>query len=253
MPRKTSFWWPSIAIRQEEAFRNIWQSLRQHDHVVSGAPQAANWVDRAATFVVCAIRVPVTEELRNSLASLLNALGRFSFVELYPLEHWYIPIQELGFLVENPAMPDEVSTERLEEFIRHAAIPISDFPAFKVEIGGFNSFLDTPFLDVVDDGWCFRVHHRLRDFLIMHQHDEFAYLPHIPLGYYTSKSEMGTLPARMSPWRDRRFGEFTAQTVDLLGISTHDPHAAPEVIHSFELGHERGAADSIATNPSDMY
>ena len=251
--RKPSSWWPTIAARQEEASRNIWQALRQHDHLVSGAPQDEHYADRAATFVVCAIRVPMPEERRNALTPLYNLLGEFSFVERRPLDHLYIPIQELGFLVETPSKPDETSTAQLEEFDRHASLPISDFPAFDVEIGGFNSFLDMPFLDVIDDGWCFRVHHRLRDFLITHQSDDFAYLPHIPLGHYSANTDMGAFPARMARWRDRHFGTFTARSVDLLGVSTSDPSAAPVVMHSFELGHERGATDAISTPPTDMY
>ena len=252
--RKPSTWWPSIATRQDEAFLNIWQALRQHESVRSGAPQPETWSDRAESFVICAIRVPASDELNHALAPMRKALEQFPFVRLYPAGALYITIQEMGFLVETPSRPDETAPERIQEFIRHAALPISDFPAFDIDIGGFNSFLDTPFLDVHDDGWCFRVHHRLRDFALLHLTDDFAFLPHIVLGYYTESASMGSFPARLAPWRDSRMGSFTAQTLDVLEISTTEPFSQPTVLHSFELGHQRGAADAItSSNPNDVF
>lgn len=243
--RRPATWWPSIANRQDEAFRNIWQELRQHERVTAGTRIGNPGSDRADASIVCAIRVPPTAEMANALAPMRRALAQLPFVAMLPVRSLHIVIQEMGFLVESPTRQDETSLALIDEFKQHAALPISDFPAFNIEIGGFNSFLDAPFLDVHDDGWCFRIHHRLRDFVLLPIEDDFAYLPHVLLGCYTRSNEMGRLPALMAPWRDRRFGSFVAETVDLLRISTADPFAPPEVIHSFELGHARGATDAI--------
>ena len=107
-------------------------------------------------------------------------------------------------MADRPAKSGESSSARIEEFCRQAGLPISDFPAFEIELGGFNSFLDMPFLDVHDDGWCFRIHHRLRDFVAGALDDTYAYLPYVPLGYYTQATEMGPFPAKMAPWLDRK-------------------------------------------------
>jgi hypothetical protein len=252
-PGTPSTWWPPIAARQEDAFRNVWQALRQYTEVEPPASRVA-WQDRAEAFAVCAIRVPETDEIAESLASIRHALGRFPFVALFPPDGLYITIQELGLLADRPERYGESSAERIEEFCRQAGLPISDFPAFEVALGGFNSFLDAPFLDVHDDGWCFRIHHRLRDIVPGQIEDAFAYLPFVPLGYYTEAAEMGPLPARMAPWRDVRLGSFVAQAVDILRVSTRDPLAAPEVMHTFELGHHISAADAIreGTGPREM-
>jgi hypothetical protein len=238
-------WWPPIAARQDDAFRNIWQGLRQHEEIQPPAWRDASAQDRAQSLIVCAIRVPATAEIANALAPIRHALGRFPFVSLLPAGSLAITIQELGLLVDEPKRQDETSTERIEEFCRQAALPISDFPAFQIEIGGFNSFLDTPFLDVHDDGWCFRIHHRLRDFVLGTLDDSYAYLPHVPIGYYTQQTEMGPLPAKMAPWRDSHLFSFVPETVDILRVSTTDPLAIPEVMHAFELGHHIGATDAI--------
>ncbi len=243
--RRRSRWWPSIAARQEEAFRNIWQALRQHDDVRSGLPALNARQERAESFAVFALRIPAHVGLAAAIAPMRQLLEQMPFVQLYPTESLHIPIQEMGLIVDVPRRPDETSRALIDEFIHHATLPMCDFPRFHVEIGGFNSFLDTPFLDVYDDGWCYRVHHRLRDFLLLHLADDYAYLPHIVLGHYTSASSMGSLPARMAPWRDRRFGSFMAESLDILEFSTSDPFAAPTVLHRFELGHQRGAADAI--------
>ncbi len=251
---KPATWWPPIAVRQDDAYRNIWQDLRQHGEVTPPPAARLGLSDRAQFIAVCAIRVPATAEIRAALTPIREALARFPFVTLYPPGTLYITIQELGLLVDQPASSGEATNERIEEFSRQAGLPISDFPAFEIELGGFNSFLDMPFLDVHDDGWCFRIHHRLRDFVAGTMDDTYAYLPYVPLGYYTHAAEMGPFPAKMAPWRDTRAGRFTAESVDILRVSTRDPLAEPEVMHRFELGHHIGPTDSIreGTTPREI-
>lgn len=251
---KPATWWPPIAARQDAAFRNIWQALRQHGEVEPPARSSTPRAERADSFAVCAIRVPATAEISDALAPIRDALGQFPFVALYPPDNLYITIQELGLLVDTPEKSWELSTGRIAEFREQAGLPISDFPQFEIELGGFNSFLDMPFLDVHDDGWCFRIHHRLRDFFTGAMDDTYAYLPYVPLGYYSMSTEMGPFPAKMAPWRDATIGRFTAQSVDILRISTRDPMAEPEVLHRFELGHHIGPTDSIreGTTPREI-
>lgn len=252
---KPATWWPPVAVRQEHAYRNIWQGLRQHGEVEPPSESRRAWAERAEFYAVCAIRVPTSPEFRDAVAPIREALGQFPFVALFPPGSLYITIQELGLLVDSPAKSWESSTARIEEFREQAGLPISDFPAFEIELGGFNSFLDMPFLDVHDDGWCFRIHHRLRDFVAGTLNDSFAYLPYVPLGYYTHAAEMGPFPAKMAPWRDARIGRFTATSVDILRVSTRDPLAMPEVMHQFELGHHIGPTDSIreGTAPREIW
>ena len=242
---KPATWWPPIAARQDDAYRNIWQALRQHGEVAPPPRARLALAEQADAYAVCAIRVPATVDIRNALAPVRDALEQFPFVALFPPGGLYITIQELGLLVDTPEQSWESSTSRIEEFRHQAGLPISDFPAFDIELGGFNSFLDMPFLDVHDDGWCFRIHHRLRDFVAGTLDDTFAYLPYVPLGYYREAADMGAFPAKMAPWRDARIGRFVAESVDILRVSTRDPLAMPEVMHRFELGHHIGPTDSI--------
>lgn len=202
--------------------------------------------------MACAISIPATEEVREAMAPLQQALRGFDFIHVYPFEHLHILIQELGLVVDTPIRPDEISRSRIQEFIRHASVPIGDFPAFDVTIGGFNSFLDAPFLDVHDDGWCHRVHHRLREFILAQPRDDFAFLPHIVLGFYTHASELGSFPATMARWRDRHFGSFVATSVDLIEISTIDPDTPPRLLHRFELGNKRSPTETISASSGDL-
>lgn len=252
--RAPATWWRSVGHRQEEAFRNVWQALRQHGYLDDGTPDIAARTRRADAFVACVIRLPPSHEIIDSIAPLREVLAGAPFVRVAPVEALAITIQELGYLVDEPELPDETSLERVEEFIRQASVPVCDFPNFQITIGGFNSFLDTPFLDVIDDGWCFRIHHRLRDFTLLPQVDDYAYLPHLPLGYYTRATEMGDFPARMARWRDRTHGTFLAPAVDVLAMPTADPFGEPELLHRFELGQSLGAAKTITQNaPSERF
>ncbi|HEV2129412.1 MAG TPA: 2'-5' RNA ligase family protein [Thermomicrobiales bacterium] len=251
--RGPAAWWPPVSARQDEAFRNIWQALRQHGQVQAVTLGSEKIQDRADTFVVCAIRLP-RDKTASALKPLRAALSEFPFVRLAPAESLAITIQELGFLVDEPQRIDEISQERIEEFVHHSSTPVCDFPRFEIRVGGFNSFLDTPFLDVHDDGWCFRMHHRLRDFTLLPVADDYAYLPHVPLGYYTRDETMRGFPARMARWRDRTFVMFHAEALELLAIATADPFSEPEILHRFDLGHSLGPAETITQRgPSDVF
>ncbi|CAN5795104.1 hypothetical protein BH20CHL2_BH20CHL2_06890 [soil metagenome] len=249
---RPSTWWPTLATRQDEAFHRIWQALRLHEQFVPGEPAPSDWQERGSLYALCAIPLTESSGLHESLEPLRATLDELSFVHLYPGQRLVIPIQELGFIVDSPSRPDEISLDLIQEFLHQAEIPVTDFPAFRVKVGGFNSFLDVPFLDIHDDGWCNRMHQRLRDFVSMQPDDSFAYLPHLVLGEYTAFEDIGSFPAQMAPWRDRQFGEFVADRLDIIGISTSDESALPEILHSFELGHERGPAETIAS-PSKGY
>ncbi len=214
---------PDIPTEQEEAYRRIWQGLRQHREVLDGRHDTAAWRSRAGRFALCLIRVPAGA-LTAQAEELRAALGQFPFVRLHPDHFLHIPIQELGFVVKEPVARDELSQERLDEFVQHAREPIAGFPPYSVQLGGINSFLDAPFLDVHDGGWCSRIHHRLRGVVAIPPDTRYPYLPHVTIGHYTRRQSMGNLPAVLTPWRDVQFGEFVATEVEVVTLAVDEPY-----------------------------
>jgi hypothetical protein len=126
--RRPSTWWPSLASRQDESFRTIWLELRQHRRIVATQSRQPGNAEGDGVLAVCAIRIPFTEELSDAIQPLTHALDVFDFVETNPVSELRITIQEIGWIVDAPVRSDEISRERLAEFVRAAAMAIGDFP-----------------------------------------------------------------------------------------------------------------------------
>jgi len=221
--RHPIWWLPDIPAEQDEAYRRIWQGLRQYRHVRDGRHDTSAWRGRAGRFALCIIRVP-DDALSVSLEELREALDTIPFVRLHPDYFLHIPVQELGFVVAEPNARDELTPSRLDEFVQHARDPVAGFRSFPIRLGGVNSFLDAPFLDVHDGGWCSRIHHRLRGVVAIPPDTRYPYVPHVTLGHYTVRRRIGHLPATLTPWRDMPFGEFTATELEIVTMAVDEPY-----------------------------
>lgn len=170
------------------------------------------------------------------LTALRSALDAFPFVRLHPDRFLHIPIQELGFVTDEPGQRDELTADRLEEFINMAERPVDNFPRFKITLGGVNSFVDAAFLDVHDDGWLSRIHRRLLDFVVIPPETHYPFLPHVTIAHYTKSAPIGNLPAVLAEWRDQSFGSFEVTHVEVVLVSTAEPYPDLDSVHAFELG-----------------
>ncbi|MBA2248085.1 MAG: hypothetical protein H0W23_08150, partial [Chloroflexia bacterium] len=150
--RHPLWWLPDPATEQAEAYRRIWQNLRQTTEVRDGRHDGPEWRSRDGRFALCCVRVPAGL-LSSDFTRLRSALAGFPFVRLHPDAFLHIPIQELGFVTDTPEQRDELTLPRLREFISLAEHPVMDFPRFEITLGGANSFVDAAFLDVHDGGW----------------------------------------------------------------------------------------------------
>jgi hypothetical protein len=221
--RHPIWWLPDIPTEQDEAYRRIWQGLRQHRHVRDGRHDTEAWRSRSGRFALCIVRVP-SSALCAPMVALRQTLDEIPFVRLHPDYFLHIPVQELGFVVAKPAARDELSSDRLDEFVHHARDPVAGFRAYPVRLGGINSFLDAPFLDVHDGGWCSRIHHRLRSIVAIPPDNRYPYLPHVTIGHYTARRPIGHLPAMLTPWRDVELGEFTATELEVVTLAVDEPY-----------------------------
>lgn len=242
-------WWlPDPAAEQDEAFRRIWQNLRQVPAVTDGRHDTEGWHQRTGTFVLCCARIP-DGTLTAEYDEVHNALLELPYARLHPVWFLNIPVLELGYLVDEPLQRDEIDQTRLTEFIQMAERPVRDYPRFLVELGGVNSFADAAFIDIHDDGWFSRIHRRLLDFMVVPPDTTFPYLPLLTIAQYTTNSPIGRLPAMLAEWRDSDFGAFEVEAIEIVGIRTGEPYALPEVLHVLPLG-TRNPSPVFTTLPS---
>jgi 2'-5' RNA ligase len=202
---------------QDEAFRRIWQQFRAFNRLADGRHDTPAWRAHKGFFAVCGIRVP-TGILQPALGSLRSALAGYPFIRVHPDRFLHITLQEIGFVCDEPKRADELSPERLDEFVTAAATPVSETKPFDITLGGANSFQDAAFLDVHDRGRCARLHSRLRELAAVASTDRYAYLPHSTIAHYTEETSPGNLPATLARWRDTRFGTFRVNAVELMTL-----------------------------------
>lgn len=243
--RHPLWWLPDVPSEQDEAYRRIWANLRQATRVADGRHDTEDWYARRGDFVFVCARVP-EHALTSDYDRLVDVLGELSFARLVPRSYLNITVQELGYLTDKPHGRDEITPQWLDEFIQHAERPISSFRPFDVRLGGANSFVDAAFLDIHDNGWLSRIHARLLDFVSQPPSTRYAYLPEMIVAQYVRVAPVGSLVRRLTPFRDVTFGTFRVTTIDVVRVSTSDAFATPEVIHSFQLGHEPGLMERVS-------
>jgi 2'-5' RNA ligase len=214
--------------RQDVAYKRIWSSFSHHPTTADGRHDTADWQSRSGPFVICIIRVPANM-LQPSLDELRGGLSKFPFVRMHPDHFIHITLQELGFLCEKPSRADEISRIRVDEFVTAVTSAVRDAVQFDIRLGGANSFLDAAFLDVHDRGQCSRFHTRLREIAAIPTQPRYAYVPHATVAHYTETQTSPDLPKMINHWRDRRFGSFTVQELEVVTLDVTEPY--PE-LHS---------------------
>jgi RNA 2',3'-cyclic 3'-phosphodiesterase len=172
------------------------------------------------------VRVPA-EALQPNLTALRGKLGALGGVRLHPDHFLHIMLQELGFVVESPRRPDEISAARLEEFAQTVVEPISSTRAFSVKLGGANSFQDAVFLDVRGGGRLARLHERLFDLAAMPTVPSYSYLPHCTIAHYDGSTPPDAAYSALAPWRNEVFGEFAITEAEIVTLDPQD--AYPEL------------------------
>ncbi|HEU0163588.1 MAG TPA: 2'-5' RNA ligase family protein [Thermomicrobiales bacterium] len=227
-------WLPDIPVEQQVAYVKAWDHFRSAGSVADGRHDTDDWSSRDTSFAICCVRIP-PGTLGPAIEEIRAVLAEYPFVRLHPDDFLHIPIQELGFLSDAPRRRDEINFERLEEFSSVARIPIGEYPQFTIRIGGINSFLDAPFLDVQDGGWISRIHRRLLDIAVIPPNTRFPFLPHITLGHYTESAEIGDLGERLEPWRDITLGEFEVNEIEIVTLRTNEAYPPLVDLHGLPL------------------
>ncbi|MDQ3044247.1 MAG: 2'-5' RNA ligase family protein [Chloroflexota bacterium] len=221
-------------MEQDEAFRRVWQTLRSLKRLADGRHDTPGWRSHNAVYAICVIRVPAAA-LQPNLDALRKVLGDLPFVRIHPDHFLHITLQELGFVCDKPGRRDEISPARIKEFVSAATGPLAEQSAFKVRLGGVNSYQDAAFLDVHDGGQCARVHQRLRELAAVPTIPRFAYLPHMTIAHYIADVPVGNLPAILATWRDHTFGTFTASVIEVVTLPVNEAYPPMTTVASFPL------------------
>ena len=210
---------------QRAGFDRIWTGFLASPSLVDGRHDTPRWNSADGPFALALLRIDAAA-LQPALADCQAALGMFPGLRLHPDHFLHVTLQELGFVVDDPSQPDELSTVRLEEFAQSAVGPVADRRPYRVRVGGLNSFEDAPFLEVHDDGSTSALHTRLFELSAIPRAAPFAYLPHVTIGHFLGHGRPSDVVAEIEPFRDRVFGELTIAAVEIVTLDPADTYPA---------------------------
>ena len=205
------------------AYERVWDSFQQSGSTEDGRHDTARWIAQSGPYAACVIRVPV-EAVHPKLAFLREKLGGLSGVRLHPDHFLHIMLQELGFVVDLPRYPDELSRDRLEEFAQAATVPTSNMSAFSIRLGGANSFQDAVFLDACGSLRLLGLHERLFDLAAIPRAPDYPYLPHCTIAHYDGTTPHEEARRLIGPWRNETFGEFMVTEAEIVTLDTREPY-----------------------------
>jgi 2'-5' RNA ligase len=217
--------------RLTATYERVWEAFQRSQSTVDGRHDTAYWRAHSDPYAACVVRVPA-EDLQPNLTDLRRQLAELPGLRLHPDHFLHIMLQELGFVVESPRQPDEISAARLEEFAQSIVEPISSTRAWPVTLGGVNSFQDAVFLDVRGGAPLSRLHERLFDLAAMPTLPSYSYLPHCTIAHYDGTTPPDEAQALLAPWRSKPIGELVITEVEIV---TLDPSEAYPELNTYAV------------------
>jgi 2'-5' RNA ligase len=205
------------------AYARVWQAFRQSEATADGRHDTPYWRSHLGPYALCVVRVP-TEAVQPQLDALRADLARLPGVRIHPDHFLHITLQELGFVVDAPRGRDEISGARLEEFVQSAIEPVSQVPAFSIQLGGANSFQDAVFLDVDGSGPLTQLHERLFDVATILRPPDYPYLAHCTVAHYDGTTPAQAAASVIEPWRHQVLGGFSVSEVEIVTLDPAEPY-----------------------------
>jgi 2'-5' RNA ligase len=178
--------------------------------------------------------------VRQHISRIIERLGSIPGVDPYPDTYWHITVKGIGFVVDQPSQPDEVSPRQVAEFGAKARAMIEATPQFAVTVGPPNGFPEVVMLEVEDGGATGALNDHLTgsmDGLPVYPVDGPSLLPHISIARFSSQEGLSSLKDTLAELRaDAGAGpSFTVGEVRL--IQAHLAEAAPtfDTLASYRL------------------
>ncbi|HET6599769.1 MAG TPA: 2'-5' RNA ligase family protein [Burkholderiaceae bacterium] len=209
-----------------EAYGRVWAAFQSSRLTVDGRHDTPHWLHHRGRYAACIIRVRA-QDLQPGLHDMIGALEHLPALRIHPDYFLHIMLQELGFVVDNPEHPDEISAARLEEFAHSAIEPVSSVAPLQIGLGGANAFQDAVFLEIDGGESVARLHARLFDLAAIPRAPEYLYLPHCTVAHFAGESPAGEAARAIAPWRTAGFGQFVAAEVEVVTLATSE--AYPEL------------------------
>lgn len=224
-----------------DEYAAVWEHFVAERRLEFGGHRDPNWRDGhalSASFVV-----PVeTEQFRDRLEPLRDALRPFPFVSLHPDNFMHITLLLLGFLTPEPKERNEISPERLEQIEIAVRRVLERFPAFPAELANLNAFPGAVFVEVHDRGML----KELRSVICSGcRLEEPSGPPHLTLAYFQVPDGTPAPEALISAigrYREWPAGEIQVDRVRLTLLDLRSEYPDPETLAEMPLSGGRASS-----------
>jgi 2'-5' RNA ligase len=221
--------------RLSDAYRRVWESFLRATATRDGRHDTAYWRAHSGPFAACVVRVD-TAELQPGLGVLTEALASVPGVRVHPEHFLHIMLQELGFVIDPPAHPDEISLARLEEFTHAAVEHVAAMSPFAVTFGGTNAFEDAVFLELEGAEPLVGLHARLFELAALRGVPEYPYLPHLTIAHFDGTADPQVTARLLQSWREETFGRSLITEVEMVTLDPRDPYPELQIYAIIPLG-----------------
>lgn len=214
-----------------DPFTSVWDAFTRAAATADGRHDSPHWRSHAGPFAACVVRVPAAS-LQPDLAGLRGDLATIDGVRLHPDYFLHIMLQELGFVLDHPVQPDELSPARLEEFAQAAVGAVANTDPATITVGGANSFEDAIFLEIHPSDPLHALHERLFDLAAIPNVPSYPFLPHCTIAHYDGAVPVLVARQALTPWRHAICGEFEITEIEIV---TLDPVTAYPDLESYAV------------------
>lgn len=185
-------------------FEGAWQQFQASSSVrLLQETLEWEWTRGRAAYAAFLIEAGVPE-LRTHIASVIERISGIPGVEPYPQAYWHSTVKGVGFVVDDPGRPDEISPAEVQRIAEEARPLLEKAAPFAATVGRVNAFAEVVYLEVLDGGVIRSLNSRLLDRVGGLQRqpvDGEHFLPHISIARFSSAEGLPRLKETLAVMR----------------------------------------------------
>lgn len=187
-----------------------------------------------------AFLVPIEDEAaKRYIASIIDKIADIPGVQPYQESYWHITVKGVGFRVEQPAQPDEISPTVASAISAQANLAFAPATDFDATLGPVNTLAGVVCTEVQAEGRIQGLNRRLLDAVpeMPRSPVDDLFLPHVSIAHFTSNDGLSRLKATLAELREAYAGgpTFRVSRVDLILARLSESGTTFELIASYPL------------------
>lgn len=220
-------------------FEEAWQRFQQTESLrLVEDTLEAEWRRGRSEYLAFLIQIE-DESARRYIAETIGWLKDIPGVQPYQESYWHITVKGVGFRVDRPQKPDEISQTEASAIVAKANLALISETQFEVSLGPVNALTGVVCVEVQAEGHIQRINRALLGAateMPSSPVDEH-FLPHVSIAHFTSDEGIDQLKAALAELRESHAGgpSFTVTRIDLILAELAESGPSFELLESYPL------------------